>query len=153
MSATKPRDLALIGLFVAVLGWLLVRRFYGDLPPLRWYLPLSFAALGIAELIGARTLRSRVRGPEGLTPGDALGAAGALALAKASAVAAAGFLGLWLGLLAYTVPNVGFLAAAGNDTVTGVIGVTSSGLLVVGALVLENACRTPRPPGDRFDLP
>jgi len=149
VSPTKPRDLALIGLFVAALGWLLVRQYYGDLPPLRWYLPLSFAALGVAELIGARTLRSRIRGSEGLTPGDALGAAGALALAKASAVAASGFLGLWLGLLAYTVPNVDFLAAVGNDTVTGVIGVTSSGLLVAAALVLEDACRTPRPPGDR----
>ncbi|MBA3800890.1 MAG: DUF3180 domain-containing protein [Actinomycetota bacterium] len=148
MSATKPRDLALIGLFAAVVGWLLVRQYYGDLPPLRWYLPLSLAALGIAELIGARSLRSRIRGSEGLTPVDAVGAAGAVALAKASAVSAAGFLGLWVGLLAYTVPNLGFLAAAGNDTVTGVVGIASSGLLVAGALVLEDACRTPEPPKD-----
>lgn len=151
MSATKARDLVVIGLVAAVLGWLLVRQYYGALPPLRWYLPLSLGALGIAELISARTLRSRIRGSEGLTPVDALGAASALALAKASAVAGSGFAGLWVGLLAYTVPNLGFLAAADNDTVTGVIGVASSGLLVAGALVLENACRTPLPPKDRND--
>lgn len=151
MSATKTRDLVVIGLLAAVLGWLLVRQYYGALPPLRWYLPLSLGALGIAELIGARTLRSRIRGSEGLTPVDALGAASALALAKASAVAGSGFAGLWVGLLAYTVPNLGFLAAADNDTVTGVIGVASSGLLVAGALVLENACRTPPPPKGRND--
>ncbi len=151
MSATKARDLVVIGLVAAVLGWLLVRQYYGALPPLRWYLPLSLGALGIAELISARTLRSRIRGSEGLTPVDALGAASALALAKASAVAGSGFAGLWVGLLAYTVPNLGFLAAADNDTVTGVIGVASSGLLVAGALVLENACRTPPPPKDRND--
>jgi len=151
VSATKARDLVVIGLVAAVLGWLLVRQYYGALPPLRWYLPLSLGALGIAELISARTLRSRIRGSEGLTPVDALGAASALALAKASAVAGSGFAGLWVGLLAYTVPNLGFLAAADNDTVTGVIGVASSGLLVAGALVLENACRTPPPPKDRND--
>jgi len=151
VSATKARDLVVIGLVAAVLGWLLVRQYYGALPPLRWYLPLSLGALGIAELISARTLRSRIRGSEGLTPVDALGAASALALAKASAVAGSGFAGLWVGLLAYTVPNLGFLAAADNDTVTGVIGVASSGLLVAGALVLENACRTPPTPKDRND--
>lgn len=151
MSTTKPRDLVLIGLFAAALCWLLVRQYYGALPPLRWYLPLSLGALGIAELIGARTLRARIRGDAGLPAADALGAAGALALAKASAVAGAGFAGLWLGLLAYTVPNLGFLAAAGNDTATGVLGVFCSGALVTGGLVLENACRTPPPPKARTD--
>jgi hypothetical protein len=55
---------------------------------------------------------------------------------------------LWLGLLGYTVPNVGFLAVAASDTVTGVIGVLASGLVIAGALVLESACRTPLPPQD-----
>ena len=148
MTSTKARDLAGIAIVAAVLSWVLVRRYYGDLPPLRWYLPLSLAFLGIAELMGARTLRARISGTAGI-PVNALMAARALVLAKASAVAGAGFAGLWLGLLAYTVPNLGFLVAAGNDTVTGVIGAMSSALLVSGALVLENACRTPRPPNDR----
>ncbi|MGI8653204.1 MAG: DUF3180 domain-containing protein [Geodermatophilaceae bacterium] len=151
MTPTRVRDLAGICLVVALISWLLVRQFYGSLPPLRWYLPLSLAALGIVEFAGAAALRARIRGDAGLPAMDALMAARALALAKASAVAGAGFGGLWLGLLGYTVPNVGFLAVAGSDTVTGVIGVLGSGLLIAGALVLENACRTPPPPKDRND--
>lgn len=151
MTATRARDLAGIGIVVAVLSGLLVRQYYGELPPLRWYIPLSLGVLGTAELVGARTLRARISGAAGLPPVNALMAARALVLAKASAVAGAGFAGLWLGLLAYTLPNLGFLAAAGNDTVTGAVGVVSSALLVAGALVLENACRTPPPPKDRND--
>jgi len=151
VTATRARDLAGIGIVIAMLAWLLVRQYYGALPPLRWFIPLSLGVLGIAELMGARTLRSRIGGAAGLPPVNALMAARALVLAKASAVAGAGFAGLWLGLLAYTLPNLGFLAAAGDDTVTGIIGVLSSALLVAGALVLENACRTPPPPKDRND--
>ncbi|MDQ3579589.1 MAG: DUF3180 domain-containing protein [Actinomycetota bacterium] len=149
MTATKARDLAAIGVAVAVVTFLLVRQFYGSLPPLQWYLSVSLGVLGIAELMIARVLHERIRGEAGLPPVEALMAARAAALAKASAVAGSGFVGLWLGVLAYTLPNMDFLAAAGSDTVTGVIGVLSSALLVTGALVLENACRTPPPPRDR----
>lgn len=151
MNATKARDLAGSALLAALLSWYLVREYYGALPVLRWYIPLSLALLGIAELMGARSLQARIRGRAGLPALDALVAARAVALAKASALAGAGFAGLWLGLLAYTVPNLGFLAAASSDTVTATIGVLSSAGLVVGALVLENACRTPPPPKDRND--
>ncbi len=151
MTPTKARDLAGISVVVALVSFLFVRQFYGNLPPLRWYLPLSLGALGIVELAGAAMLRARIRGDAGLPSMDALMAARALALAKASAVAGAGFAGLWFGLLGYTVPNLGFLAVAASDTVTGVIGVLASGLLVAGALVLENACRAPLPPKDPPD--
>jgi len=149
MTATRARDLAGIGAVIALLSWFLVEQYYGSLPPLPWFLPLSLGILGVAELMGARILRARIRGDSGLPPLEALMAARALALAKASAVAGAGFTGLWLGFLAYTVPNLGFLAAAGDDTVTGIVGVLCSALLVAGALVLENACRTPTPPKNR----
>ncbi len=151
MSQTKARDLAGITLVVALFAWVLVRQYYGNLPPLRWYLPLSLGVLGIVELVGASALRARIRGDAGLPPMEALMAARALALAKASAVAGAGFAGLWLGLLGYTVPNLGFLAVAGSDTLTGSVGVLSAVVLIAGALILENACRTPPPPKDRPD--
>lgn len=151
MTATRARDLAGIAFVAALLAWLLVRQYYGALPPLQWYLSVSLGVLGIAEFMIARVLGSRIRGDAGLPPVEAILAARALALAKASAVAGAGFAGLWLGLLAFTVPNLGFLAAAGSDTVTGVIGLLASAFLVAGALVLENACRTPPPPKDRND--
>lgn len=153
MTATRARDLAVIGVIVAAFSWLLVREYYGALPPLGWYIPLSLGVLGVAELMAARILRARIRGEAGLPAMEALAAARALALAKASAVAGAGFVGLWLGFLAFIVPNVGFLASAGGDTVTGVIGMLASALLVTGALVLENACRTPQTPKDRDNNP
>lgn len=149
MSATKARDLAVIAVVVGLVSWVLVRSYYGSLPPLRWYLSVSLGALGIAELFGARELRSRIRGSAGLGVANPLVAARALALAKASAVGGAAFLGLWCGLLAYTLPNLGFLAAAGPDTITGVVGVVASAVLVTGGLVLEYACRTPPRPDDR----
>ncbi len=151
MTAIRARDLAGIGVVVAAISWFLVREYYGSLPPLRWYVPLSLGVLGVAELMAARILRARIRGEAGLPSMEALVAARALALAKASAVAGSGFVGLWLGFLAFTVSNVGFLASASSDTVTGVIGVLVSALLVTGALVLENACRTPPPPKDPRD--
>jgi len=151
MTTTKARDIAMIAAVVGVLSWSLVRQYYGDLPPLPWYVSISLGVLGVAELMGASTLRTRIRADAGLPSAEALMAARALALARASALAGAGFTGLWLGVLAYTVPNLGFLAAAGSDTVTGVVGVLSSALLVAGALVLESACRTPPPPEDRND--
>ena len=144
MTATKARDLALIGVVVGAFTWLLVREFYGSLPPLQWYLSVSLGVLGIAEFMIARVLQTRIRGDAGLPSVEAIMAARALALAKASATAGSGFVGLWLGLLAFTVPKLDFLAAASGDTVTGVIGAVSSALLVAGALFLENACRTPR---------
>lgn len=149
MTSTRARDLAGIGLVLAAISWALVRQYYGAIPPLRWYVPLSLGLLGVAELMLARILRERVRGQSGLPTMEALMAARALALAKASAVAGAGFVGVWLGFLAFTVPNVGRLASASSDTLTGVIGVAASALLVTGALVLENACRTPAPPKER----
>ena len=81
MSQTKARDLAGITLVVALIAWVLVRQYYGNLPPLRWYLPLSLGVLGIVELVGASTLRARIRGDAGLPPMEALMAARALALA------------------------------------------------------------------------
>ncbi len=151
MTPTKARDLAGIGVVVAAISWVLVREYYGSLPPIGWYVPLSLAVLGLSELIGARVLQARIRADSGLPPVQALQAARALALAKASSVAGSGLVGLWLGFLAYTAAKVGVLAAAGDDTLTGTVGVASSGLLVAGALVLENACRTPPPPKHRND--
>ena len=149
MTVTKARDLAGICLVVAAVTFVLIREFYGSLPPLQWYLSVSLGILGIAELMIARFLNARIRGDQGLPPVEALMAARAAALAKASAVAGAGFVGLWIGVLGFTLPNLDFLAAAGSDTVAAAIGLASSALLVIGALVLEHACRTPPPPKDR----
>jgi hypothetical protein len=67
----------------------------------------------------------------------------AAVLAQASAYVGAAFTGVWAGVLLHVVPAVGRLETAGNDTVTGVIGVVSSAALTGAALYLEHVCRVP----------
>jgi hypothetical protein len=143
---THPRDLAVVAAVVGLLTWLVVHRWYGSLPSLRWYVPLSLAILAVAELISGFQTRARIRRRPGLEPIDPLVAARQLALAKASALVGAAMLGAWAGLLLYLLPRLDTLAAAGGDTVTGTLGVASAALLVGAALWLEFCCRTPKPP-------
>jgi len=150
IGATRVRDLAVVAAVAGLVGWLALREWYGDIPELRWHLPLSLALLALAEALAASQLRARIRRVPGTRPVPPLVAARSLALAKASALVGAAMVGVWAGLLVYTVPRLSFLAAAGDDTRTGVLGVVASLSLVGSALWLEYCCRTPKPP-DRSD--
>lgn len=160
MTPVRRRDLAVLALGLAVAGWLLVRAWYGELPPLRWWLPVPLAVLAVAEALGARTLRTRLaalrsaragRGPTGpdspaVRPVEPMLVARLAVLAQASAYAGAVVAGIWAGVLLHVGPAVGRLQYAGSDTVTALIGLGSSLALVAAALRLESACRIP--PGD-----
>jgi len=146
LAPTRLRDLVGYALGVALLVWLALRQWYGELPRLGWFVPLSLALLGLAELMAAGQLRARIRQRPGAPPVQPLVAARSLALAKASAVVGAVMTGAWTGLLAYTLPRLRFLAAAGPDARTGAVGVAAAVFLVVAALWLEYCCRTPAPP-------
>jgi hypothetical protein len=148
IRATRLRDLAAVAAVAAVIGWLAVRQWYGDIPPLRWFVPLSLALLAFVEAVTASQLRARIRGVPGTNPVQPLVAARSLALAKASALVGAAMVGVWAGLLLYTVPRLSYLAAAGDDTRIGVLGVIASVSLVGAALWLEYCCRTPNPPDE-----
>ena len=148
---------------LAVAAWLLVRTFYGELPPLKWWLPLPLAVLAVAEAVGARTLRGRLadvreaRAAVGradkppptklVRPVEPLLVARLAVLAQASAYVGAVFVGIWIGVLLHVGPAVHRLQAAGPDTVTASLGIVSSAALVVAALWLESVCRVP--PEDR----
>jgi hypothetical protein len=151
VTPTRVRDLLAILVIAAGLGWLAVRAWYGDLPRLHWFVPLSLALLAFAEVLTAGQLRARIGRRPGTEPVHPLVAARSLALAKASAIVGAAMTGLWAGLLLFTVPRLDYLAAAGNDTRTGVIGVLAGLALVGAALWLEFCCRTPEPPDERSD--
>jgi hypothetical protein len=146
VTATRARDLAAIGVVIAAVAWVALRRWYGSLPPLRWFVPLSLALLALAEGLVARQVKARIDRRPGTEPLPALVAAQILALAKASAIVGAAMIGAWVGLLLYVLPRLDYLAAAGNDTRTGVIGLVSAAALVAAALWLEYSCRTPEPP-------
>ncbi|WP_104524577.1 DUF3180 domain-containing protein [Blastococcus atacamensis] len=162
MTPVRRRDLVALAAGLAVAAWLLVRTWYGDLPPLRWWQPAPLGVLAIAEALGARTLRSRLtaerearagRGPtavEGraavLRPVEPMLVARLAVLAQASAYLGAVLAGIWGGVLLHVAPAVGRLAAAGNDTVVGVIGLACSAALTAAALWLETVCRVPPSP-------
>lgn len=166
MSPVRRRDLAVLALGLAVASWLLVRTFYGELPALVWWLPVPLALLAVAEAVGARTVRARLaavrelrkaRGrADGATTGpvrplEPLLVARLAVLAQASAWVGAGFVGVWVGVLAHTGPAVDRLQSAGGDTVTAVIGIACAAGLVAAALLMESACRVP--PGSLDDEP
>lgn len=154
IGPTRVRDLIAYAAAVTLITWLAVRQWYGDLPRLRWFVPLSLVLLAIAEVLAANQLRDRIRRRPGAPPVQPLVAARMLALAKASAVVGAVMVGIWAGLLVYVVPRLGQLAAAGNDTATAAFGVVAAVALTAAALWLEYSCRTPAPPdGDRKTRP
>ena len=154
IGPTRIRDLIAYAAAVTLITWLAMRQWYGDLPRLRWFVPLSLVLLAIAEVLAANQLRDRIRRRPGALPVQPLVAARMLALAKASAVVGAVMVGIWAGLLVYVVPRLGQRNAAGNDTVVGAIGVVAAVALTAAALWLEYCCRTPAPPdGDRHARP
>jgi hypothetical protein len=160
----RRRDLAVLALGLGLASWLLVRTFYGVLPPLDWWLPAPLGVLAVAEASGARVLGIRLAALRRARSGRAPVASGPRAvpvrpvepmlvarlavLAQASAYVGAVFAGIWVGLLLYVAPSVSRLQAAGPDTVTGVLGVVCSAALVAAALWLESICRIPPSPDD-----
>jgi hypothetical protein len=164
MKPVPRRDLGVLAVGLAVAAFLLVRAYYGDLPPLRWWLGLPLAVLALAEALGARTLKARLAAERearaGTRPASAappmspvrpvepLLVARIAVLAQASAWVGAGFAGVWAGVLAYVAASVGRLAAATGDSVTSALGLAFSLGLVAAALWLESVCRVPpRDPG------
>ena len=165
MTPIRRRDLVVLAMGLAVASWLLVRAWYGELPPLDWWQPLPLGVLGVAEALGARTLRTRLealresragRGPNAadgpaaavVRPVEPMLVARLAVLAQASAYVGAVFAGLWAGLLAHAGPALGRLQAASGDSVTALVGIVCAGGLVAAALWLESACRVP-PSDDR----
>jgi hypothetical protein len=159
MTPVRRRDLIVLAAGLAVASWLLVRTYYGVLPPLRWWLPLPLAVLAVAEAVGARTLRTRLAAlrearrahvrpgakppAQPVRPVEPMLVARLAVLAQASAYVGAVFAGIWVGVLVHVGPAVRRLQAAGSDTVTASVGIVSSIALVAAALWLESVCRVP----------
>lgn len=148
LRPTRLRDVLLIALTVGVVSWLLIRQFYGDLPPLRWYTGAWLAVLAVVEFIYGRQLRARIRREPGALPVQALATARAAVFGKASAILGGLMAGVWGGLLAYVLPELDYLAAAGHDAVTGSIGLVAAAGLAAAGLWLEYCCRAPDQPDD-----
>ena len=143
MRATRLRDLLLFTVAAGVVSWLLVNSFYGDLPRLHWFVPVSLPVLAVAEAISGWQLRARIHRRRGAVLVDPLVAARSVALAKASAIVGAVMFGAWCGMLGYAIPHRDTISAAHGDATVGIVGAAGAAALVLAALWLEYCCRTP----------
>lgn len=155
MRPTRPGPLLGLVAGFAVLLYALAERAYGSLPELPSYAPVTLVLLALTELGMAKVVADRLahrldrRGRPRGRPLHPLQVARAAVLAKASSVTGAVLLGAYGGLFAWTLPRGEELALARGDAlVAGLTALAALGL-VVAALVLERACRTP----DDRDLP
>lgn len=149
MKFTRPRDLAIVGVLSAIVLYLIMQSAYGSMPPLPTLAGVTLIVIAVVDVALGFSLRSRIRAGR---PIEALNAARAVALAKASSVLGAIMLGAWLGVLCYVVPKRSELVAAVNDTPSAIVGALCAAGLIAAGLWLEHCCRTPKdpdPPADR----
>lgn len=156
MGLTRPRDLALAAVLAGVVGYLFIRLVYRDFPPIRVWTGLSLLVIAGAEAAWAVTVRRRIRdGQIGVGSGrlDPLAVARSVAIAKASAWAGALAAGWWVAVLAYLLPRRGELRVAASDTPGAVVAAGCALLLVIAALWLQHACRSPQDPAGQAGEP
>ena len=92
MKPTRGRDLVALAAFAAVVTWILVRSFYGSLPPVSVFAGASLYPVALIEFVLAFVIRSRVDDRRIGTDRHQLHpitAARAVALAKASSLVGA----------------------------------------------------------------
>ena len=149
MRPTRVSTLALLALGFALVSYLVAELAYGSVPALPAFAPVSLVLLAVVEAGMARVVRDRLsgrRGPDGRPRGRPLHpmqVARAAVLAKASSPTGAVLLGAYAGLLAYVLPRRGELSSWGNDALVSGVSAAACLALVVAALLLERACRTP----------
>lgn len=150
VGPTRARDLAVVAVVAAVAAYAFTRLNYSDFPRLPRLAGLTAALLGIGEAVAGWGFRRRIRphrelpdrrpGPRPIGPflADRI-----LRVAKASALASAALVGLWVGFGLYVMPESNRTAAAAADSATAIVGVISGAILVAGAVWLEFCCRVP----------
>ena len=170
MKPTRISTLVIIAVVCAAAGWVLLRAVYAKLPPLPWTGVPALLIAAVAEAWTGRDLRSRIAGPrrgsgEGargsgqgarrgsgqearrdLKPPAPLFVSRMVALAKASAVAAAIIAGFAAGFDFYLAGSL-TASVPREDALTAVITFVAAVLLGCAALYLENSCRVPEDPG------
>ena len=152
MTATRIRTLLALAVVTGVLGWLAINVRTGDLLALPLLAPGVAALMALFELGLAKVVRDKVRGHarggrarRGGRSMHPLQVARAVVLAKASSTTGALLTGLYAGLWLWFLQHDELRVASDNAVVAG-LSTGASLLLVVGALLLERACRTPEPP-------
>ena len=149
MTPTRPGTLLGLVVGFGLLAYAVAASAYGSLPVLPRFAPVSIVLLAIVELGMAKVVRDRMehrrddRGRPRGRPLHPMQVARAAVLAKASSAGGAVLLGIYGGLLSWTLPRRQEIAASEQDAlVAGISAVACLGL-VVAALLLERVCRRP----------
>lgn len=143
MTPTRWSTLLGLALLTGALGWLLAASSYESLR-LPSYAPVTAVLMAAFELGLARVVSRKVRGIGGGKQMHALQIARAAVLAKASSAGGALLVGFYGGYFAWVVRKTSELRSASHDAVISGVSVGTCLLLIVGALLLERACRTPQ---------
>jgi FtsH-binding integral membrane protein len=149
---TRLGTLVALAVVCALLVYLVAQLGYGSLPALPAFAPVSLVLLAVVEIGMARVVRDRMTGrrtadgrPRG-RPLHPMQVARAAVLAKASSPTGAVLFGAYAGLLGYVLPRRGELSTWANDALVSAVSAAACLALVVAALLLERACRTPADP-------
>ena len=161
MKPTRISTLVIIAVICAAAGWVLLRVVYAKLPPLPWTGVPALLIAAVAEAWTGRDLRMRIAGPHRRSSGQGARGSGQgardlkppaplfvsrmVALAKASAVAAAIIAGFAAGFDFYLAGSL-TASVPREDALTAVITFVAAVLLGCAALYLENSCRVPEDP-------
>ena len=155
MKPTRISTLVIIAVVCAAAGWVLLRAVYAKLPPLPWTGVPALLIAAVAEAWTGRDLRARIagssrrgsgQGARDLKPPAPLFVSRMVALAKASAVAAAIIAGFATGFDFYLAGSL-TASVPREDALTAVITFVAAVLLGCAALYLETSCRVPEDPG------
>lgn len=143
---TSVATLVVAGLTTAALSWLVISRYYSSVPDFPVLPAVTLLGLAALEFFAAFNTKARIDRKAGTEPVDPLLVARFVVLAKASALAAALFLGMYAGSSIWLLSEYGHNVHAANDLPPALVGLVGAIALVTAALLLERACRVPPPP-------
>src|SRR5215468_4315351 len=144
LRPTRPATLIVAALFAAAIGWLVIANDYGSFPSVTWLPALILAGLGVLQVLAAINTKVRVDRKEGAPPVEPLTVFRYVVLAKASSIVGALFAGFFAAVTIWLFGQPhGSHSAPARDLPPSLGGFGGAIVLMVGALLLEHACRVP----------
>jgi hypothetical protein len=140
--------LIIAALATAALAWFGMSRYFAEIPNITWLPGLTLAGLAVVESIAARNTRARIEHRPRAGSVNPLLVARYAVLAKASSLGGAIFAGAYGGVAAWALSELGQLRVANANLAPSIAGLVGALALVAAALLLERACRVPKPPDE-----